>query len=218
MIELQTEAGDKLGAYLAAPAGTPKGAIVVVQEIFGLNAHIRRVADGYAAAGYLAIAPALFDPIQTGVELGYDQHGIETGMALVGQLGGFERPLAAVKAAAAAVRHAGRVGVVGYCWGGSIAYLTAIRLALPAVSYYGGRNTMLVGEPAQAPLLFHYALRDAHISEADREAVRAANPQAGFHVYDADHGFNCDARATWHEPSAKLALERTLAFFAQHVG
>ncbi|OYV28505.1 MAG: carboxymethylenebutenolidase [Thiomonas sp. 20-64-9] len=216
-ITLQTADGQTIGAYVAEPVGQPKGGIVVVQEIFGVNAHIRSVADSYAAAGYLAIAPAVFDSVEKNVELGYDQPGMEKGIALVTALG-FERALASVQAAAQAVASAGKVGVVGFCWGGSVAYLASIRSGLPAVSYYGGRNVQLVGEKAQGPLLFHYGLRDAHISEADREAVRAANPTAEFYVYDADHGFNCDARASFDAPAAQRARERTLAFFSRHVG
>ena len=216
-LELKTADGQQLSAYLAEPTGPSKGGIVVMQEIFGVNPHIRSVADRYAAAGYTAIAPAVFDPVEKNVELGYDQAGMQKGIELVTKLG-FDRAVAGVEAAAKAIASAGKVGIVGYCWGGSVAYLSAIRLGIPAVSYYGGRNVQLVGEKAKAPLLFHYGLKDAHISEADREAVRRANPGAEFYVYDADHGFNCDARASFDAPSAKLALERSLAFFAKHLG
>lgn len=216
-IELKTTDGQQLSAYLAEPTGPSKGGIVVMQEIFGVNPHIRSVADRYAAAGYTAIAPAVFDPVEKNVELGYDQAGMQKGIELVTKLG-FDAAVASVDAAAKAIASAGKVGIVGYCWGGSVAYLSAIRLGIPAVSYYGGRNVQLVGEKAKAPLLFHYGLKDAHISEADREAVRAANPEAEFYVYDADHGFNCDARASFDAPSAKLAMERSLAFFAKQLG
>ncbi len=216
-LSLQLKDGTRIGAYLAEPAGTPKAGLVVVQEIFGVNAHIRSVADRYAAQGYLAIAPALFDPVQPGVELGYDQEGMTKGLEYVGKLG-FDRALAGVEAAAQEVQRAGKVATVGYCWGGTLSYLSAIRLGLPAISYYGGRNVQFVAEQAKAPLMFHYGLKDAHISEADREAVRKANPTAEFHVYDADHGFNCDARGSYDSASAKLALERSLAFLARHVG
>ena len=216
-ISLQIDDATRIGAYVAEPSGAAKGGLIVVQEIFGVNPHIRSVADRYAAAGYLAIAPALFDPVEQGVELDYNQAGMQKGFDLVGKLG-FERALAGVQAAAKEVSRAGRVGVVGYCWGGSVTYLAAIRLALPGISYYGGRNVQLVGEKAKAPLLFHYGLKDAHISEADREAVRKANPEAEFYVYDADHGFNCDARGSYDAAAAKLAMERSLAFLARHVG
>jgi carboxymethylenebutenolidase len=198
-----------IGAYLAKPTGRPKGGVVVVQEIFGVNAHIRSVVDDYAGEGYLAIAPAVFDHLETGVELGYDQAGMKKGIALVGELG-FERPLEDVASAAEAIKSAGKIGVVGFCWGGTIAYLAAIKLGLPAVSYYGGRNTQLVGMQAKAPLLFHYGLKDAHIGAADREKVRVANPDAEFYEYDADHGFNCDVRASFDAAAARLARERRL--------
>ncbi len=216
-INIGTSGTQCIGAYRAMPVGRPKGGIVVVQEIFGVNAHIRSVVDRYAAAGYTAIAPAVFDHLESGVELGYDEAGMKKGIALVGELG-FDRALADVASAAEAIGSAGRIGVVGYCWGGSIAYLAAIRLGLPAVSYYGGRNTQFVGEPARAPLQFHYGLRDAHIGREDREKVRAANPAAEFYEYDADHGFNCDARASYDAGAARLAQERALAFFARHLG
>ena len=216
-INIGTPGTQCISAYLAKPTGKPKGGVVVIQEIFGVNAHIRSVTDRVAAAGYTAIAPAVFDHLETGVELDYDQAGMQKGFGLIGELG-FDKPLADVASAAEAIHSAGKIGVVGFCWGGSVAYLSAIKLGLPAVSYYGGRNVQLVEMPAKAPLLFHYGLRDAHISEADREKVRAANPTAEFHVYDADHGFNCDARGSYDADAAKQAWERTLAFFAKHLG
>lgn len=206
----------RISAYLAKPAGTPKGGIVVVQEIFGVNAHIRGVADGYAAEGYLAIAPAIFDHLQTGVELDYNQAGVQKGVELVSRLG-FDRPLQDAARAAATVNRAGKVGIVGFCWGGTIAYLAAIKLGLPAVSYYGGRNVQLIDLKAKAPLLFHYGLKDAHISADDRAKVRAANPDAEFYEYDADHGFNCDVRPSYNTVAAAQARARTLSFFARHL-
>jgi carboxymethylenebutenolidase len=204
-------------AWLAEPEGAPKGGVVVVQEIFGVNDHIRRVVDGYAADGYVAIAPAMFDLVRPDVELDYDKEGMKEGVDLVGRIS-FDAAIGLVDAAARRIGDAGKVGVVGYCWGGTVAYLSAIRLELPAVSYYGGRNTQFVDEKATAPLMFHYGERDAHISAADRDRVRKANPDAAFHVYPADHGFNCDARASYDEVSAALARKRTLAFFAEHLG
>ena len=216
-LTLHTDDGQTIGAYLVRPDGTPKGGIVVVQEIFGVTAHIRHVAEGYAAAGYLAIAPAVLDTVEQNVELAYDGPGMARGRELVAALG-LDRAAASVAAAAKVVAEAGKVGVVGYCWGGTVAYLANIRQGLPAVSYYGGRNVQLVDQTAPGPLQFHYGLRDAHITEADREAVRAANPGAEFYVYDADHGFNCNMRASFDAPSAALARDRALAFFAKHLG
>ena len=206
-----------IGAYLAEPANPTRGGIVVIQEIFGINIHIRDVADRIAAAGYTAIAPALFDAVQPGVELGYDADGIGKGVALMGQVG-FERPLKDVAAAAKYIAHAGKVGTVGFCWGGTVAYAAAIELGLPGVSYYGGGNTHFVDRPANAPLMFHYGLKDTHINADDRAKVAAANPDAPLYEYDAGHGFNCDRRATYDAASAKLAWAHTLAFFAEHIG
>jgi carboxymethylenebutenolidase len=206
-----------VSAWMAEPEGTPRGGVVVIQEIFGVNDHIRRVVDGYAADGFVAIAPAMFDLVRPDVELDYTPEGTQEGIGLVGRIS-FENALGLVEAASERIRGAGKVGVVGYCWGGTVAYLSAIRLGLPAVSYYGGRNTQFVEEKATAPLMFHYGERDAHISAADRDRVRKANPDAAFHLYPADHGFNCDARASYDEVSAALARKRTLAFLAEHLG
>ena len=215
MIELSSTT--PIGAYLAEPAGTPRGGVVVVQEIFGVNAHIRDVADRIAAAGYLAIAPALFDSVQRGVELGYDADGMREGIALMNQVS-LARAVQDVDAAARRVAGAGKVATVGFCWGGSIAYAAAIELALPGVSYYGGGNAGLVGKPARAPLMFHYGLKDTHISAEDRAKVAAANPDAPLYEYEADHGFNCDRRGAFDAPSAAMAWQRTLAFLGEHIG
>lgn len=215
MIELSSTT--PIGAYLAEPVGTSRGGVVVIQEIFGVNGHIREVADRVAAAGYTAIAPALFDSVEPGVELGYDAEGMREGVALKAQVS-MERAVQDVAAAAKHVAGAGKVATVGFCWGGSVAYAAAIELGLPGVSYYGGSNTQLTGKPAKAPLMFHYGLKDTHITAADRAAVAAANPDAPVYEYQADHGFNCDRRGAYEAASAALAWQRTLAFFAEHVG
>lgn len=215
MTELQS--ATPIGAYLAEPAGMPRGGVVVIQEIFGVNAHIREVTDRVAAAGYTAIAPALFDSVKPGVELGYDADGMREGVTLKA-LVSFDRAVQDVAAAAKRVAGAGKVGTIGFCWGGSVAYAAAIELGLPGASYYGGSNTQLIGKPARAPLIFHYGLKDAHITAADRAAVAAANPDAPLYEYEADHGFNCDRRDGFHAPSAAMAWRRTLAFLGEHVG
>lgn len=215
MIELSSTT--PIGAYLAEPASSSRGGVVVVQEIFGVNAHIRDIADRLAAAGYVAIAPALFDSAKPGVELDYDAEGMREGVVLKAQVS-LERALQDVAAAAKRVATAGRVGTIGFCWGGTIAYAAAIELGLPGVSYYGGGNTRLVGKPATAPLMFHYGLKDTHITAADRAAVASANPGAPLYEYQADHGFNCDRRDSYDAASAAMAWQRTLAFLAEHVG
>ncbi len=198
-------------AWRADAGHGARGGVVVVQEIFGVNDHIRRVVDGFAADGFTAIAPAMFDLVEADVELDYDAQGIARGRELASAIR-HEDALDLISAAAATLGDAGKVAVVGYCWGGTLAYLSAIRLGLPAVSYYGGGNTQYADEPARAPLMFHYGERDAHISAADRDRVRQANPDAEFHVYPAGHGFNCDVRDSHDPVAAALARKRTLAF------
>lgn len=215
-IDLETAQGP-VRAWRADPAGPPRGGLVVLQEIFGLNAHIRDVAERLAMEGYIAVAPALFDPVECGVELGYDQEGTQRGLALRTALG-FERAVDVVEAAADLLQREGvRTGVVGFCWGGSVAFLANTRLGLPAVSYYGARTVPFLDEPARAPLLFHFGGRDTSIPPTDIEIHRAKQPTATVHVYpDAGHAFNRDVDNRAHEPaSAKLAWQRTLAFFAE---
>lgn len=216
-ITLETPNGS-IDAYVAKSEGKPKGGIVVIQEIFGVNGHIRDVTDGFAAQGYTAIAPALFDHAEKKVELGYDPEGMKKGLALVDKLG-MDKPVADVKAAAARIADAGKVGTVGFCWGGTVAYLAAARLGLPSVSYYGGRNAKFADEKAAAPVMFHYGKDDDHIPPADREKVHAANPDAPFYLYDgAGHGFNCDRRDSYSPEASKLAMQRTLDFFGKQLG
>ena len=206
-----------IGAYLAKPAGPSRGGIVVVQEIFGVNAHVRSVADGFAALGYTAIAPAFFDHVETGVELGYDDDGFKRGRALVGQIS-FDRAIEDVASAAESIKAAGRIGVVGYCWGGTVALLAATRLALPAVSYYGARNVAFLGEKPRAPVQFHFGENDASIPPEAVQRHREAYPDMEIFTYRAGHAFNRDVDpGHYDESSARLALDRTLAFFSEHL-
>lgn len=208
------DAGD-VGAYLAQPASTVRIGVVVVQEIFGVNAHIRDVADRFAQAGLLTLAPDMFAPAAAGVELDYDDAGFARGRELATAVG-FERAVAIVDAAAHALREQGAdaVGVVGFCWGGSVAYLANTRLALPAVSYYGARTVPFLHEPLRAPMLFHFGGKDASIPAHDIDQHRAAHPQATIHVYpDAGHAFNRDVDPRhYHAASAREAWQRTLQF------
>jgi carboxymethylenebutenolidase len=216
-INLNTGGMQCIGAYLATPPGGSKGGIVVVQEIFGVNAHIRAVADGFAAQGYTAIAPAFFDHIESDVELRYDPADYVRGKELVAAVG-FERAMTNVASAAESIRSAGSIGVVGYCWGGTVAFLAATRLGLPAVSYYGARNVNFLHEKAQAPLQFHFGEKDASIPPEAIERHRTQQPEAEIFTYPAGHAFNRDIDSTHYDAaSAKLALERTLAFFARRL-
>ena len=207
------------GAVTAWRADPPEraaalGAVVVVQEIFGVNEHIRSVVEGYAAAGYVALAPALFDPVARNVELGYDEAGFARGRELVDGLG-TDRAVAILRAGAVRLQDEGlRVAAVGFCWGGSMALLANTRCGLPAVSYYGARSMPFLGEPLRAPMLFHFGGRDDTTPPQDIQAHRDAWPDAAVHVYpEAGHAFNRDVDPRhFHPPSAALARKRTLEF------
>ncbi|WP_350017014.1 dienelactone hydrolase family protein [Rhodanobacter sp. IGA1.0] len=215
-INIPTSGTQCIGAYLAQPAGTPKGGIVVIQEIFGVTAHIRDLADRFAGYGYTAIAPAFFDRLESGVELPCDMVGANRGKQLVAELG-LERALEDVASAAESISSAGRIGTVGYCWGGTVALLAALRLGLPSVSYYGARNLPFLRETPKAPVMFHFGEKDQSITAEAVAKHREALPQMDTFTYPADHAFNRDGSPNYHEASARLALQRTLAFFDQHL-
>jgi carboxymethylenebutenolidase len=218
--KLKAADGFELSAYMAKPAGTPKGGLVVVQEIFGINSHIKRVADGFAADGFLAIAPALFDRIEPGLALGYSQDEIQQGIALKGKSSA-ENALRDIDAARDAMGSAGKVGVIGYCWGGFLSWLSATRLSgfNAAVSYYGGGIGSVAEEQPKCPVLMHFGEKDHAIPLTDMEKVRAAHPKGvEIHVYPAGHGFNCDERACYDAESARIARGRTIAFLDAHLG
>ncbi len=215
---LMARDGHEFQAWLTAPAGTPRGAIVVVQEIFGVNRHIRAVAGDFAARGYVTIAPALFDRVRRGVDLTYDEAGMQQGIGYMLQITRAQI-LADLAASIAVTRHAGRVGVVGYCWGGLCAWYAAGELPVScAVSYYGGRIAQHLDTLPRKPTMLHFGERDSHIAASEVEAIRAAFPAGIVHTYPAGHGFNCNERPDYDAASAALALERTLGFFAEHVG
>ncbi|MFO1505997.1 MAG: dienelactone hydrolase family protein [Lysobacterales bacterium] len=217
-INLNTAGTHCIGGYLAKPAGKPKGGIVVVQEIFGVTAHIRAVVDTYAAHGYTALAPAFFDFAENDVELAYDQAGMEKGKALAAEVG-MARAAEAVASAAESIRSSGRAGVVGFCWGGTVALRAAQVLAMPASSYYGARNVMFLGEPLRAPAIFHFGADDPSIPKEAIDKQRAAWPDAPMHVYEhCGHAFNRDADPrVFNAGAARLALQRTLDFFAREL-
>jgi len=223
-VTLTAADGFQFPAYVAQPAGAPKGAVVVLQEIFGVNSHIRSVADGYAAEGYLAVAPATFSRVRPDVELGYTGADMAAGIELKAAVEALPAPgvLHDIQAAIDYAAQAGKVGIVGYCWGGLLVWRAAEKLQglSAAVAYYGGGVTTEAeaGRAPKVPVLAHFGDKDQHITLPSVEAFTKRQPQVQVHVYPADHGFNCDQRGAWDAPSAKLARERTLAFFAQHLG
>jgi carboxymethylenebutenolidase len=218
MIKLTTKDGARIGAYENVPESNVRGGLVVLQEIFGVNHYIRDVADEFAAAGYLAIAPALFDRIAPDTELGYDGEDVQKGIAIRSRtrLGD---TLVDIEAAVAAAAQAGRVGVVGYCWGGTLAYASAAHIEGlgAAVGYYGsGIANMLAGQ-LLCPVLLHFGDRDKSIPLIDVEKIRRAHPDVTIHIYPAEHGFSCTARPSYDPAAADLARQRTLDFLAENI-
>ncbi len=218
-IELTASDGTRLSAYRADPAGKPRGGIVICQEIFGVNEHIRSVCDRYAEEGYLAIAPALFDRVEPNVELGYTPDDIAKGRVFM-QQASLDNALKDVAAAAAVASEAGHVAIIGYCWGGTIAWAAASRLDgfSASVPYYGAGIPGLANERPRVPTMAHFGETDHSIPLSEVEKVRAAQPDVPVHIYPAGHGFSCSARGSFHPASAELAWSRTLEFLHKHVG
>ena len=218
-ITLTAKDGHSLEAYRADPTASPRGGILVIQEIYGVNAHIRAICDDFAGEGFVAIAPALFDRVQRGVDLGYDPEATRTAVGVVTKL----KPsdvLLDLEATIETLAKAGKVGVVGYCYGGTMAWAASCRLAKVAAAscYYGGQIIRQNDQTPKAPPILHFGERDTMIPAADVEAIRAAHPCVPIHVYPAGHGFNCDARSSYDAASAELAKRRTLELFTEHVG
>jgi carboxymethylenebutenolidase len=214
---LMARDGHEFNAWLAAPPqdqGHARGVVVIVQEIFGVNRHIRRVTDDYAAAGYVAIAPCLFDRIRRGIELGYSDAEVQEGRGYRLQIPE-AKSLLDLTASINVVKRSGRVAVIGYCWGGTLAYLAACELPIScAVSYYGGQIVQHLDKSPRRPVLYHFGERDPHIPLSDVDRIRAADPTGTFHLYPAGHGFNCEDRGSYDAASAQLARERTLSFLS----
>lgn len=219
-VKLKSEDGHELNAYVATPASDPIAALVVVQEIFGVNAHIRSVADEYARDGFLTVAPALFDRAERGVELGYDGEDIQKAMALRKKLNLDDM----LKDTSAAIEYARRrvgkkTGVIGYCLGGSIAWLAACKLNVDAaVGYYGGLIPQYAGEQPRCPVMLHFGRKDQHIPEEAVAKIKESHPEVPVFLYDAGHGFNCDARASYDAASARQARERSINFLKENLG
>jgi carboxymethylenebutenolidase len=210
--------GHEFAAYMAPAIGTPRGAVVILQEIFGVNEHIRGVVDQYAAAGFLTIAPALFDRVARNIELDYTPADFELGRGYRVQLE-LAKTLLDITAAINVVRHAGRVALIGYCWGGQLAWIGGSQLRVNAVvGYYASRVWEVLEHVPKCPTLLHFGDQDEFIPRAQVEKVQAAYPTGQYFFYPATHGFNCNARANYDAPSAQLAWQRTQAFLTEHIG
>lgn len=219
LLRLQAKDGHELDGYVARPAGEPIGGLVVVQEIFGVNAHIRSVADGWAKDGFLAVAPALFDRVERGVELEYSGADMEKARSFIPKLD-MEKSLSDVAAGLDWVRNetGKKCGVVGYCFGGSLAWLAATRLkADAAVGYYGGQIARHLDETPECAVMLHFGKLDKHIPQTDVDKIEQAHPEVQVFRYEADHGFNCDARASFDAESAGVARVRSLEFLRKQL-
>jgi carboxymethylenebutenolidase len=216
MIRLTATGGHELDAYVEEPTGTSRGGVVVAQEIFGITEHIKRVVHEHAAAGYHAIAPALFDRIERGIVLSYSD--VQAGRGYVQQLQ-WPNTLADVDAAIAHVGDGG-CAVVGFCWGGSVAHVVASDVSIDAaVSYYGAAVAKMLDKRPKCPIMYHFGDQDHSIPVADIDKIRKAQPEAVVHVYPgAGHGFNCEDRESFSASDARLAFGRSLLFLREHVG
>jgi carboxymethylenebutenolidase len=218
-IKLTASDNFQLGGYRADPPGPVKGALVVIQEIFGVNHHIRNVCDRYAREGYVAVAPSIFDRTEPNFQSGYSPDEVAVARKFVANPN-WEAMLRDVQAAIESVKDVGPVGIVGFCLGGSVAYAAATKLSglRAAVGYYGGAIVRIADDKPKVPTLLHFGEKDTGIPQSDVEAIRAKRPDVEIHIYPgAQHGFSCDERASYDKASADLAGQRTLAFFAKHV-
>jgi len=218
-IKLTASDGFQLGGYRADPATAPKAALVVIQEIFGVNHHIRNVCDRFANAGYVAVAPAIFDRIERDFQSGYSPDEVAVARKFVANPD-WTAMLRDVQAAIDSVKSVGPVGIVGFCLGGSVAYAAATKLTglSAAVGYYGGAIVRFADDNPGVPMMLHFGEKDAGIPLGDVETIRAKQPDLEVHVYPgAQHGFSCDERASYDKASADIAWQRTLAFFAKHL-
>jgi carboxymethylenebutenolidase len=222
--DLKAADGQAIPAYVAKPQGQAKGGVVVIQEIFGVNSHIRSVADGYAAAGYLAIAPAIFHRVKPNVDIGYTPEDMSAGMGLKTATEALPSPgvMQDIQAAIRYAAQAGKVGIVGYCYGGLLTWRAAATLdgLSAAVPYYGGGMTTPdeIARKPKVPVMAHFGDKDKHISVESVQAFEKAHPEVEVHMYAADHGFNCDQRGSYNAGAATTARERTLDFFRKHLG
>lgn len=216
---LRASDGHSFSAYVARPAAQAAAGLVIIQEIFGVNDHIRSVADGFAKDGFLAVAPAIFDRIQPGLELGYEGADLQTAMSLMPKLNPGQSVLDIAAAIDFAKKETGKkVGVVGYCYGGSLAWLAATRLHPDAaVGYYGGQIGKYAAENPNCSVMLHFGRQDSHIPPSVAESVHSAHPEVEIFWYDAGHAFNCDPRPSYNAAAAQEARQRTIEFLKRHL-
>jgi len=218
-VKLTTSDNHTLGAYRADPSGTPKGGVVVIQEIFGVNHHVRAMCDRFAGIGYAAIAPQVFDRFARDFESGYSPDEIAHARSLIGNLN-FDLMMKDIEASVGNLKSVGPIGIVGYCMGGTAAFLAACRLngLSTAVAYYGGMIDKFADEKPKCLVQMHFGEKDEGIPLSTVEDIRKKQPQAEVYTYPgAPHGFACDERASFRQESADLAWQRTTAFLAKNM-
>lgn len=218
-LELTASDGHKFGVYRSEPLGKIRGAIVVVQEIFGVNSHIRSVADGFAAEGFLSIAPAFYDRAKRGYETGYSQDDIQAGIEVMNKLD-WNNTMKDVQAAVDSLKTSQKVAIVGYCWGGTVAWVSAARVKglACAIPYYGGGIPNFIDEKPRCPVMFQFGEQDQNPNLEQAKKIAAAHPTAISNFYPAGHGFNCDQRASFNADASHNARVKALEFLAKHVG
>jgi carboxymethylenebutenolidase len=213
-LKLKAADGFELGAYRADPEGTPRGRVVVIQEIFGVNNHIRSVCDRLASAGYIALAPQVFDRVERNFESGYSDSEVAHARTFIPKLD-WAKVMTDTEAAIDALKREGSVAIMGFCLGGSVSYIAATKVAglAAAVCYYGGQIIQHVDKKPRCPVQMHFGALDTHIPLSDVETMKEKQPQAEIYVYQhAGHGFHCDERGSYDQPSSRIAWERTLGF------
>ena len=218
-IKLTASDNFQLGAYRADPSDTPKGAVVVIQEIFGVNHHIRSICDRLAREGYVAIAPSIFDRSQPNFQSGYSPDEVAEARKFIANPDWTEM-LRDTQAAIDAVKDVGPVGIIGFCLGGSVAYAAATKLTglSAAIGYYGGVIVRFADDKPKVPTQLHFGEKDAGIPLTDVETIKTKRPEVEVYIYPgAQHGFHCDARASYDKASADIAWPRSMAFFAKHL-
>jgi len=219
IVAITADDGFSFDAYRAEPSADVKGAVLVIQEIFGVNQHIREVCDGYGEKGYVAVAPAIFDRVEKNITLGYEGDDMARGIEIARGKLNPENTMRDLQATVRYLSDDGAVGVVGYCFGGLMAWLCACNAegVSCAVAYYGGGIIDAVGQKTRVPTMLHFGKLDAHIPQTDVEKITKEHPDVAVHIYEADHGFNCDHRASYNADASNLARSRTLDFFAEHL-
>lgn len=218
-VSLRAADTHELAAYVARPTSTPIAGLVVVQEIFGVNAHIRAVTDEFARDGFLAVAPALFDRVERGVDLSYEGADMQRALSFIPKID-IDKAVLDVAAALDFARSTTgkKAGVIGYCFGGTLAWLAATRLnPAAAVGYYGGRIANYAAETPAAPVMLHFGQKDTHIPATEVDKLKQAHPEVEIFWYDARHAFNAKPRASYNAQAAQLARERSLSFLQQHL-